>query len=151
MTAIYAKRHSERGFTLLEAMVALIIVSLGMLAVSAQLGRFAAASFDIEQKTLASWIATNKITELSIAREWPELGTQREEVEFGNRLWHLRTEISETDVDNLRRVDVYVTRADDPDRVVARPVTGLIEPPPQQRAARPIGYGPTGLSGGDRG
>ncbi len=49
------KTHVEprtRGFTLLEAMVALIIVALGMMAVNTQLNRYAAASFYVEQKTL---------------------------------------------------------------------------------------------------
>lgn len=148
--ATCAECRTARGFTLIEAMVALIIVSLGMLAVSAQLGRFAGASFEIEQKTLASWIATNKITELSIAAEWPELGTQQEEVEFANRQWQLHTEITETDVENLRRVDVYVMRVDDPEQVI-RNVSGLIEPPPPRGAPRPSGYGVPGRGGGPRG
>jgi len=139
--------HAERntGFTLLEVMVALIIVSLGMMAVSAQLGRFAAASYDMEQKTLASWIASNKITELSIARQWPEIGTVQEELEFAQRLWLLRTEVTETEVENLRRVDVYVMRADDPEEIVRR-LTGFVEPP-QQNAGRPSGFGPLPFSG----
>lgn len=143
MTPICADRRA--GFTLLEVMVALIIVSLGMMAVSAQLGRFAAASYEMEQKTLASWIASNKITELSIAREWPELGTQQDEIEFANRSWLLRTEVSETDVDNLRRVDVFVMRADEPEEVVRR-LMGFVEPP-QQSAGLPRGYGPAGSTG----
>jgi len=138
MKHIYAERSA--GFTLLEVMVALIIVSLGMMAVSAQLGRFAVASFDMEQKTLASWIASNKITELSIAREWPELGTEQEELEFARRLWLLRVEVSETEVENLRRVDVFVMSADEPEQTVRR-LTGFIEPP-RQNAVRPSGYGP---------
>ena len=131
----YMRAERDTGFTLLEVMVALIIVSLGMIAASAQLGRFAAASFDMEQKTLASWMASNKITELSIAREWPELGTQQEELEFANRLWLLRTEVLETEVENLRRVDVYVMRAEEPEQVVRR-LSGFIEPP-QQGGVRP--------------
>ncbi len=145
MKAIRAERHPARGFTLIEAMVALIIVSLGMLAVSAQLGNFAAATFLIEQKTLASWIATNKITELSIAPAWPELGTQEEQLQFARREWQLRTEVTETDVENLRRVDVYVMRVEEPEAVVHR-ATGLIEPPPPQQGSGPAGA--YGLIGG---
>jgi general secretion pathway protein I len=116
------------GFTLLEAMVALVIVALGMLAVNAQLNRYVVTSVFIEEKTLASWIATNKITELSVAGTWPELGDEEEEIEFAARLWRCRTEISETDVENLRRVDVAVSLADAPERVLHE-VSGLVEPP----------------------
>ena len=68
---------SCRGFTLLEAMVALVIVALGMMAVNTQLNRYAVAAVYVEQKTLASWIASNKLTELSVGSTWPEVGEQR--------------------------------------------------------------------------
>ncbi len=122
------RRFRCRGFTLLEVMVALVIVALGMIAVHQQLGRYAAGVAFIEEKTLASWIATNRVTELSVAPVWPELGDDEDEIEYAGRLWHLRTEVTETEVPNLRRVDVYVSPADDPDRVVQR-VMGLVEPP----------------------
>ena len=119
----------EHGFTLVEALVALVIVSLGMMAVNTQLNQFAVTSVYIEQKTLASWIATNVLTELSVSSEWPELGDFDEELEFAGRLWVYRVEVDETEVENLRRVDVSVGHAEDPERVLHR-VSGLIEPPP---------------------
>lgn len=118
-----------RGFTLLEVMVALVIVSLGMMALHSQLGRYAASAAFIEEKTLASWIATNRVTELSVAPEWPELGDEEDELEYAGRSWTVRTEVTQTEVENLRRVDVYVSIADDPERVVHE-VMGLVEPPP---------------------
>ena len=124
-----AERRREAGFTLLEAMVALVIVALGMMAVNTQLGHFAATAIHIEQKTLASWIATNRITELSIQNQWPELGDDEEEIDYAGRTWLVRTEVLETPVDNLRRVDVDVSFADSPDDVVHR-VSGIVEPPP---------------------
>ena len=136
------------GFTLLEAMVALIIVALGMMAVNTQLNRYAAAAFYVEQKTLASWIASNVITELSVAPTWPELGDTDEEIEFAGQRWHYRVEIQETPVENLRRVDVEVALVDDPERVLHK-VSGLVEPP------MPAGFAPvrwfTGGTGGEPG
>src|SRR5690606_20154165 len=99
----------QRGFTLIEVMVALVIVALGMTAVHAQISRYAVGAAVIEEKTLASWIASNTLTELGIAPTWPELGANEQEVEFAGRYWLVRTEVSETEVDNLRRVDVYVS------------------------------------------
>lgn len=123
------RSESQRGFTLIEALVALVIVSLGMMAVNMQLNQFAVTAVYIEQKTLASWIATNVLTELSVASEWPELGDYDQELEFAGRLWVYHVEVDETEVENLRRVDVSVGHAEDPDRVLHR-VSGLIEPPP---------------------
>src|SRR5690606_39943871 len=88
MAASGRRRH--HGFTLLEVMVALVIVALGMIAVHEQLGRYVVSVAFIEEKTLASWIATNRITELSVAPVWPELGDDEDELEYGGRLWHVR-------------------------------------------------------------
>jgi general secretion pathway protein I len=126
------RRSGGRGFTLLEVMIALVIVSLGMMAVNTQMNRYAMTAKYMEDKTLASWVGANKIAELSVAPEWPELGEDTEVVEeFAGRNWILTIEISATDVENLRRVDVDVAEQTAPDVVVHR-ISGLIEPPAPQ-------------------
>ena len=122
-------RYGSRGFTLLESMVALAIVALGMMAVHTQLNRFVVSAVVTEEKTLASWIASNKLTELSVQPAWPEIDTTDDEVEFAQRDWLLEIEISETQVENLRRADVRVYLAEDPDRLI-HTLSALIEPPP---------------------
>ncbi len=130
-----------RGFTLLEAMVALVIVALGMMAVNTQLNRYTVAAIYVEQKTLASWIASNKLEELSVASTWPEVGEHDEDVEFAGQKWRCAIKVQETEVKNLHRVDVSVSLASDPERVVHK-LMGLIEPPV------PPGFLPPQWSGG---
>ena len=125
-----SKEHSRSvGFTLLETLVALVIVALGMMAVHIQLNRYAVGAGYVEQKVLASWIASNRVAELSVAPQWPQLGETRDEVDYAQRTWIRRAEISETLVENLRRVDVSVALAEDPERTI-HTVSGLLEPPP---------------------
>ena len=117
-----------RGFTLLEAMVALVIVALGMMAVNGQLNRYVVAASFVEEKTLASWIGTNQITALSVGTTWPAVGTHDEDVDFAQRKWRCHIVVTETDVMNLHRVDVSVSLKDNPERVIDK-VSGLVEPP----------------------
>ena len=124
-----ASRTSGRGFTLLEAMVALIIVALGMMAVNSMLNVYTATAIDTEQKTLASWIATNKLTELSVAPTWPAIGDSNDEVDFAGQKWRCDIKVQETAVKNLHRVDVSVSLTSDPKKRVVRKVSALIEPP----------------------
>ena len=118
----------SRGFTLLEAMVALVIVALGMMAVNGQLNRYVVAANFVEEKTLASWIGTNEITALSVGPTWPPVGTSDQDVEFAQRKWRCHIVVTETDVMNLHRVDVSVSLKDKPERVIDK-VSGLVEPP----------------------
>lgn len=140
-------RRAVRGFTLIEVMVALVIVALGMMAVNTQLNQFAVTSVYMEEKTLASWIATNRLTELSIAPQWPELGEREEQIDFAGRAWHMRIEISETDVPNIRRADVAVAAADAPERVLQE-TAGFIEPPAPPGFAPPQWLAPAGSAFG---
>lgn len=116
------------GFTLIETVVALMIVALGMTAVYMQIGQYASNAIILQDKTLASWIGSNFVTELSLAADWPEIGDSDEEIEYANRLWLVTIVITETEVENLRRADVSVALADRPERVI-HTVSGLIEPP----------------------
>jgi general secretion pathway protein I len=118
----------DRGFTLIETMVALVIVTLGMTAVYMQLSQFASNAIYLRDKTLASWIGSNTVTELSLQSVWPELGDEEREIQFADRLWSITIEVSATEVENLRRADVSVALADRPDRVI-HTVSALIEPP----------------------
>ena len=146
------RRARANGFTLIEVMVALVVVALGMMAVHKVLNDYAFASSYVEQKTLASWIATNKLTELAIAPTWPALGDSDEDVEFARQEWRCEIVVSETAVTNLRRVDVSVRLQSDPERVIHR-VSALIEPPapagflPPQWSAPPSGDGAPGGRG----
>lgn len=124
----YRTRLGNGGFTLIETVVALAIVAIGMSAVFMQLNQFATNAIYLRDKTLASWIGSNAVTELSIAGEWPEFGEQERQIEFGDQTWLVTIEITATDVENLRRADVSVALAERPERIV-HIVSGLIEPP----------------------
>lgn len=123
------RSDNVRGFTLLEAMVALVIVSLGMMAVNTQLNRYVVSATYIEQKTLASWIASNQLTLMSVATEWPPLGTTQGEEEFAQRFWQWEAEVIETPVENLRRINISVSLVDEPE-IEIHSMSAFLEPPP---------------------
>jgi len=148
---VTVRRTRSQGFTLIEVLVALAVLALGMMAVVKALSEYSEAAAYTEQKTLASWIATNKLTELSIAPAWPALGDSDEDVEFASQKWRCTIKVSKTDVTNLRRVDVSVSLLDKPDRVIHK-VSALIEPPAPSGLLPPQWSAPSrGGEGGGRG
>ena len=63
--------HSEHlqrpdGFTLLEVLVALVIVGLGLMAVFSQLNQTIMTASMLRDRTLAHWVAVDRITELRL-------------------------------------------------------------------------------------
>ena len=115
----------SRGFTLLEVLVAMAILSLGMIAVFAGMSQSLSVTSRLRDKTLASWIATNRITELQVTGEYPKAGTQRDQVKMANAEWVYNMNISDIPDLAMRRLDITVSFADSPDDILAT-VTGFI-------------------------
>ena len=120
-------RNNNAGFTLIEVMVALTIVALSLTAVTASMSQMIDAAQTMRDRTYASWIAQNRIAELRLAFATPEVGASNGEVEYANTDWSWRATVSETDVDDLYRIDVSVSLAGSDD--VIRTVTGFVGPP----------------------
>ncbi len=117
----------QNGFTLIEVMVALVIVALSLTAVTASMSQMIDASQAMRDRTYASWIAQNRIAEFRLASETPDVGASNGEVEYANAEWAWRATISETGVDDLYRIDVSVSIAGNED--VIRTVSGFVGPP----------------------
>jgi general secretion pathway protein I len=84
----------------------------------------------LRDRTLAAWIASDRITELRIAPGWPATGTRDGEIEMAGRTWYWEAEISETPEEAVRRVDVRVG-LDEAGEPVSR-VTGFLGAPEDQ-------------------
>ena len=117
----------ERGFTLIEVMVSLAIVALALTAVAASMNQMIDAATTMRDRTYASWIAQNKITEFRLAATVPKVSTTTGELEYGNTRWSWRAVVSETGIENFLRVDVSVSYAESD--YIVRTVTGFIGEP----------------------
>lgn len=125
--------RSSRGFTLLEVMIALIIVALSLTAVAASMSQMIFRAKMMRDRTYASWIAQNRIVEIRLAPATPDIGASNGEVQYANVDWSWRAVVSETGVDDLYRIDVSVSFAGSDDNI--RTVTGFVGPPGAQGEA----------------
>jgi general secretion pathway protein I len=105
----------QRGFTLIEVVVALAIVAIGMLAVFKTIGDSVNNVEALRDRSFAGWIADNRITEIRLTGQMPSVEETAGEVEFAGRRWHWVTKVSQTQVEGLRRIDVSVRRDGDPE------------------------------------
>jgi general secretion pathway protein I len=139
--------RQNAAFTLLEVLVALAIVALGMMAVTTQVNQSVAASVYFRDRTLASWVAMNRVTELSLSERWPEVGESNGDVEYAGIRWRWEQRVSPTAVQSLRRVDVSVALADQPERTLHTASAFLGQPTP---AGAGLSWAPQTIGGEDQ-
>jgi general secretion pathway protein I len=108
-----------RGFTLMEVLVALLIVSLGMLGVIQAVSQAASSTSYLRDKTIAHWVAMNRITELRLQSQPPPLGESSGSVEMSGREWRWSTVVERTAIDTMSKIDVSVALKEDEDSSLA--------------------------------
>ena len=106
------KRHRQRGFTLVEVLVALVIVAFGIGALLTTLTSAADNVAHLRDKSFAEWIALNRISELRLESSPPSVGKRDGELDFAGTRWRWRQEITDPGMAGMRRVEISVARAD---------------------------------------
>jgi general secretion pathway protein I len=107
-------RDSQRtgGFTLVEVLVALMIVVLGLAALMITVSSTARTSGYMRDKTLAQWMALNRLSEVRLNLNKFGQNTDTGEVSFANRTWHYDTRYFDTSIPTMKRVVVRVYAGD---------------------------------------
>jgi general secretion pathway protein I len=111
----------DRGFTLVEVLVALVVVALGLAALMVAVQGAARTSGYLRDKTLAQWIALNRIAEVRLTVN--KLATQTSgqtsgqnsdtgQLDFAHRTWHYDTRYFSTTFPGMKRIVVRVWAGD---------------------------------------
>lgn len=94
------------GFTLVEVLVALVIVALGSAAVLSALTTGADSTARLRERSFAEWVASNRLVEARTSREAPKPGSREGEVEFAGSTWQWREDIGRTPIKGMLQIKV---------------------------------------------
>ena len=108
-----------RGFTLIEILVAVAILAIALAATSRSASLATDGALQTRQRLLATWAAQNRVAELRARRLFPSAATTQISAEQAGLPMTLRETVSETPNPTIRRVDLIVADARQPDRVLA--------------------------------
>lgn len=100
--------RAERGFTLLEMLVALAVLSLGALALLNLAGENTRTASSVEERLFASVVAENRAVEALTQARPPALGEASGVEAAGGRSWRWVRRVSRTPDPALLRVDIRV-------------------------------------------
>ncbi|OSN03690.1 type II secretion system minor pseudopilin GspI [Lonsdalea iberica] len=98
----------QRGMTLLEVLVALVVFALAGLAILKTTAQQASTLGRLEEKTFAVWIAENQLTALRLEKQWPSTSWTDGSVIVAGSTWYWRYRGIDTGDDSVRAVDVEV-------------------------------------------
>ncbi len=96
------------GFTLLEVLVALFIVGTALGASLRAVGSLTQNSSDLRTSMMATWSAENRLAQIRLAHEWPEIGQRRFECPQGDLHLVCEENVFTTPNPFFRRVEVSV-------------------------------------------
>jgi general secretion pathway protein I len=96
----------QRGFTLLEVLIALAIVALSVGALLGTVTSSASSISYLKDKTLAEWVALNRLTEIRIAKVMPDPGKRTGSAEMAGMRWQWEEEVGELPIKGMFRIDV---------------------------------------------
>lgn len=108
------------GFTLLEVLVALVIVGTALGASLRAVGSLTSNSAGLRSSMMATWSAENRLVQIRLQKEYPAVGKRSFECPQGDLKLLCQEEVLASPNPRLRRVEVSVYDMADPNRRIIK-------------------------------
>lgn len=118
-------KSRARGFTLLEVLVALVIIAFVLVSLSGGLSQYIWNYKHYENRTVAAWVANNLMLEYRLKSPMPAVSTTRGKEAMSQRQWYWQVKVSNTEDKAVRRIDIEV-RQDEDDILPAASLIGFV-------------------------
>ena len=120
-----AARAGARGFTLIEILVALALLAVALAAGMRALAQSADGASTLKARTLALWVAQNRLAAAQIAPDALVAGESRGDAVQAGMAFVWNVKVSATPNPVFQRVDIAVAERDTPGYMLAR-LTGYV-------------------------
>jgi len=118
--SLHLSNHQSRGFTLLEVLVALVIVGTVLGASLRSVASLAQNSSGLRATMMANWSAENRLAQIRLGKEWPQIGERSFPCSQGELNLLCEEHVLSTPNPSFRRVEVLVFDANNLQRRLAK-------------------------------
>ncbi|TMG99444.1 MAG: type II secretion system protein GspI [Betaproteobacteria bacterium] len=122
--------RTATGFTLVEILVALAIVAVALAAGMRALAQSADSASTLKARTLALWVAQNRLANAQLADPWLSIGTSAGYAEQAGARLVWRETVVGTPNPAFRKIEIIVAEPQAPDYALARLVGYIGNPRP---------------------
>lgn len=139
--------QAQRGFSLLEVVIAIAVLAFAMAALVEGAGRGAFNANHLKEKTLAHWVALNKIAEYQLQPTWPAVGLQKGTYDMAGFDWRWEARVSATEDRNVHRLEMEVRTGPETKQAITKLTAFLDNPASVGEAVTPAAGGGGGAQG----
>lgn len=125
----YVRRIPQQGFTMIEVLVALAIVSVALLAALRTAGLGTTQSIEHRSRLLAGWVAENRLAEHRALGSWLASGITRGTQMQSGTQFYWREEVIASPNPAFRQLDIFVFSEPEEAQILGR-FTGFSVNPP---------------------
>ncbi|MAK71026.1 MAG: type II secretion system protein GspI [Idiomarina sp.] len=127
-------KGSAHGFTLIEVMVAMAIFGTAALAAVNAASSHLTSISQIQQKTFAQYVASNRLVELTLASQWPIEDNASGRMQMAEQDWQWQQQVVETVTPDVVAVTVSVSKPNQDGEIIA--LTRYVRRPDSGAAGR---------------
>lgn len=109
---------AHHGFTLIEILVALAILAIALTALAGSSQTLTSNQARMQEKTIALWVAEDRLNEYRITQQWPPATTQTGKRALAGSEWQWTTRRNTTSSSDIYHLSVDVVNVNEADRIV---------------------------------
>lgn len=114
--------HKSNGFTLIECLVALLIIAIILASASRAIALAIEDVKDGYTREAASWVAGNQYNQYYLDGVYPDLGKNKQNLSSAGIDFIVTTDITSTPNPYFRRIEISVSQKSHPDYALFRTV-----------------------------
>lgn len=122
-----ARRYNERGMTLIEVLVALLVIAIALAAAIRSVNAGVTNIDYLKQRSIAQWVAMNHASELQLQLITTKTNGQYE-TEMAGQTWQVQSKASATADSGILRVEIRVKKDRDAESSLASLITYVGKP-----------------------